>query len=92
VTCNVGSDCSSNVCYQSQCCAPKSCSTQGLSCGSANDACGTTLNCGTCSNHLSCQSGQCTCVATGCGSCPGTPCCRSSTSCGCKFGGFGLCL
>jgi hypothetical protein len=73
------------VCYQSACCAPKTCSSQSLQCGSLDDGCGNTLNCGTCSNHLQCQSGKCTCVASSCTGCFGTPCCRSTTSCGCQI-------
>jgi hypothetical protein len=83
-TCNVGTDCSSNVCYQSQCCGPKSCSSQSLSCGSASDGCGNTLACGSCNNHLQCQSGKCTCVASQCTGCFTPTCCKSSTQCGCQ--------
>jgi hypothetical protein len=87
-SCNSGTDCSTNVCYQSSCCAPKDCTTQGLTCGAANDTCGNPLTCGNCSNSLQCQSGHCTCVANSCPFCLGTPCCVSSTQCGCRAFGF----
>jgi trimeric autotransporter adhesin len=40
-------------------CTPKTCSSLGFNCGSASNACGGTLNCGTCSAGQSCISNVC---------------------------------
>jgi hypothetical protein len=84
LSCNVGADCSSSVCFQSKCCGPKTCSTVGAECGLATDGCGTSLNCGTCASPLVCNSGKCACSATSCPLCLGVPCCQpGKNACGC---------
>lgn len=47
------------VCYNGACCTPKTCSDLGKSCGTWDDGCGGTLNCGTCSSGQVCISGSC---------------------------------
>ena len=54
-------------------CVPTTCEALGLTCGSTNDACGGTLQCGGCENSLlTCCSGQCVDTITdnnNCGRC-----------------------
>jgi len=45
-------------------CTAKTCSTLGYTCGSANDGCGETLDCGSCSSGYECTSGTCTEINT----------------------------
>jgi hypothetical protein len=86
-TCNAGTDCTSGSCYQGLCCQPQTCTGLGRQCGTVSNGCGVNLDCGGCSNSLTCQSGQCQCSS---GSCPGCPilyskCCKSTTECGCRL-------
>lgn len=81
--CNVGFNRRGASCLT---CGAKSCSEQGLECGSATDLCGAPLFCGSCSSGLSCVSGHCECRPTACPFCAGTPCCKTSTTaCGCAL-------
>jgi hypothetical protein len=84
------------VCQSSSC--TFACNTNYTACNGAcvneqtdKNNCG---GCGTghvCGTGLSCQSGSCACVASGCPSCPVLegPCCKNSTTCGCAFFGLG---
>jgi len=45
-------------------CVPTTCAAAGKNCGAFPDGCGTTLQCGTCSGGLTCQSNVCTVPAT----------------------------
>src|SRR5262249_32149793 len=60
--CAVGEVCVDNICKS---CIPKSCSEQGLQCGSGSDGCGGTLSCGMCPNTQVCYNKQC-CTPTTC--------------------------
>lgn len=40
-------------------CTPRTCSQLGYSCGSWDDGCGSTINCGTCPSGKTCSNGQC---------------------------------
>lgn len=42
-------------------CLPTSCTARGAVCGSLDDGCGATLNCGACGNGASCQQNACVC-------------------------------
>jgi len=72
--CPAGSDCVSGECVTSvivaDACAPATCASLGLTCGSTSDGCGGTLNCGTCaddggvdatSDATTCAAGQTDC-------------------------------
>ena len=58
-----GSACpSGQICHDGNCvaaCAPKTCAAQGYACGSWDDGCGATINCGTCSDGKTCSAGKC---------------------------------
>jgi len=47
------------------CCVPETCSSLGYECGTWDDGCGGTLNCGTCGANEECSNGKCvsTCVS-----------------------------
>ena len=66
-------------------CAPKSCASQGISCGPAGDGCGNTLSCGTCVSPQTCGGGgvfgQCG-YPDGGGSCQSQTCAAQGISCG----------
>jgi hypothetical protein len=78
-------------------CTPTTCAAQGKNCGSISDACGGTLNCGTCSSGQTCSSSNvcqtsCTCSGLQCGSdgcggscgtCPSGDTCNASGQCVC---------
>jgi hypothetical protein len=52
-------------CINGSCCTPTTCAAEGIDCGTIPDACGGTLNCGTCSGDAICDSGVCrTCTVT----------------------------
>jgi len=63
------------------CCVPKTCSSLGISCGSASDGCGGTLSCGGCGANQACTNGKCvsTCVSNMGTSCGGTSCVNAGT-------------
>jgi hypothetical protein len=42
-------------------CTPTTCAAQGVTCGPLSNACGGTLQCGTCATNQMCVGGQCTC-------------------------------
>ena len=46
-------------CYQGECCTPKTCQDLGWECGTTDDGCGGSLDCGTCSNGETCNDGKC---------------------------------
>lgn len=46
-------------------CTPRSCADIGATCGDADDGCGGTLSCGTCSGARSCQNNTCVDVPVG---------------------------
>lgn len=48
-------------------CVPRSCSQLDVHCGTADDGCGGTLTCGTCSGTEQCVSGLCLCSPRTCG-------------------------
>jgi len=58
-------DCSASGrnCYDGKCCSPRSCIDVGRSCGTFNDGCGYTIDCGDCPEGQNCVSGNC---AQGC--------------------------
>lgn len=68
-------------------CTPKTCDQLGKNCGSVFDGCGGTLDCGTCSGGLACNSSNicvaCTDAGSSCGS--GNVCC-GGTTCGYQYG------
>lgn len=47
------------VCYNNQCCIPKTCQELGVECGSVSDTCGGTINCGGCGPCGVCSAGKC---------------------------------
>jgi hypothetical protein len=51
---------SANFVVNASSCTPNTCSGLGFNCGSASDACGGTLSCGTCSNGQTCTNNVCT--------------------------------
>ena len=54
------SQCNNGACVNSSSCTPKTCSGLAKQCGSWDNGCGTTLNCGTCPTGKSCDAnGQC---------------------------------
>jgi hypothetical protein len=63
-------DCDGEVCQPDGSCAgactPRTCAEQGSSCGLTSDACGGTMDCGTCPNGQACDAGTCraTCKAS----------------------------
>jgi hypothetical protein len=64
-------------------CVPKTCAALNYGCGSADDGCGATLQCGTCSTGQSCSDNTCasSCVAKTCASL-GYSCGSQSDGCG----------
>ena len=78
-----------NKCYQGSCCMPKDCSQLGVECGGPyNDGCGSTIQCGGCSNGYKCENGHCV-QSKGCGDgiCQATlgeDCSTCPADCGCK--------
>jgi hypothetical protein len=76
---------------QSNACVPKSCRDQGKECGTLDDGCGGTFECGTCIAPLTCGArgipNECDCVATTCAA-VGKNCgviadgCRGTLNCG----------
>jgi len=58
-----GSACpSGQICRDGNCaaaCAPKTCSDLGYNCGTADDGCGATINCGACPDGKTCSAGKC---------------------------------
>src|SRR5262249_33006584 len=46
-------------------CNPTSCSAQGFNCGSTDDGCGNTLDCGSCSGSDTCSNNVCTHPSSG---------------------------
>ncbi len=48
-------ECGSKQCYQGSCCEPETCSSLGHSCGTWDDGCGGTINCGTCGEGEECS-------------------------------------
>lgn len=69
-SCNAGQSCNYDM---GQCianappCVPSTCANFGYNCGSYNNGCGGTLNCGVCAAGSSCQNGHCT---DACANCP----------------------
>jgi hypothetical protein len=60
-------------------CVPKSCSQLGVTCGTADDSCGHTLNCGGCPQGQTCGGGG---VVGKCGGCVPKTCQSQSLECG----------
>ncbi len=81
-TCRTGDGCCPAGCSNASdgdcACSPETCETLGYSCGTVSDGCGSTLNCGTCTNG-NCNAGICG-GGTGSGSI-GDPC-SSINDCG----------
>ena len=61
------------------------CATAGASCGSLDDGCGATLDCGVCSGTDTCQANQCVCT-------PSVTCASAGASCGSIDDGCGVAL
>lgn len=62
--CSEDEQCASNVCYDGQCCVPKTCAQLGAACGFQYAHCGRYVDCGTCDDwndctEDSCSAGQC---------------------------------
>ncbi len=89
IACDPGIACVNARC-ESKSCTPTTCEALGFVCGSADDGCGGSLNCGSCSGNQDCRNGQCvdpgctpaTCEALGfvCGSADDG--CGGSLNCG----------
>ncbi len=48
------------VCFNNECCTPKTCDDLGYECGSGYDnGCGGTVDCGSCKTHQTCENGKC---------------------------------
>jgi glucose/arabinose dehydrogenase len=62
-------------------CTPTTCSALGKNCGSVNDGCGGTLNCGTCTSPNTCGGGG-TPNVCGTSSCTPTTCAAQGKNCG----------
>ena len=71
-SCPSGETCSNNECV----CAPITCKSLGVFCGSHDNGCGGTLNCGSCSPGQVCTNGLCVCTPD----CSGKEC--GSDGCG----------
>ncbi len=57
------------TCQQSECvCRPRTCNDLMYNCGTTDDGCGNTLDCGTCSTGETCNAHQCGCVPQTCAS------------------------
>ena len=68
-------------------CTPSTCSNLGKSCGSFNDSCSGTLNCGTCPNGQNCSNGVCICVPNCQGhTCGMDPVCGTLNCGSCNYG------
>lgn len=69
VPCGVGEICAGGVCEQDTQCEPETCETLGdYQCGSYDDGCNGTLDCGTCEGNEICTSGICEpIIQTNCG-------------------------
>ncbi|MDD5193629.1 MAG: hypothetical protein PHF67_03515 [Candidatus Nanoarchaeia archaeon] len=92
LACNTQCGFDTTLCTITPVCTPKTCSELGKQCGSADDGCGTLLECGTCETGQGCSSeGTCVAVcvpdctnkcegeANGCdGTCP-NPCAENET-------------
>ncbi len=70
-TCAVDRVCSSNLCLKRNpsdrlgtCCGAQSCAQQGLQCGTADNGCGTPIDCGVCGPGTLCIDNQCAIVTT----------------------------
>jgi hypothetical protein len=91
--CATDSDCCAGICYRDACCTPLAACPVGLNCGTIDDGCGGTLNCGTCNAPETCGGGgtanQCgvacasagaACAASG-ACCSGLVCNATTSSC-----------
>ena len=82
-------------------CAPKTCSILSKSCGSWDNGCGGTINCGSCNSGYSCVNGACqdSCLSTNCNdgnsctsdSCSVGKCSHATLGDGTNCGGNGKC-
>jgi hypothetical protein len=83
-------------------CSPVTCASAGLTCGSASDGCGNTINCGTCASGETCSVNRCESCAPATCSSLGKDCgswangCGGEVSCGTCGGGMvcqsGVCV
>jgi len=60
-SCGIG-----QVCSGGQCCTPTTCAGRNATCGSIDDGCGGTLDCGSCSGFDSCVNNVCQCTPKTC--------------------------
>src|SRR5688500_12014170 len=73
--CNSGNRCVDGACRSAITCAPKTCAQLGRNCGPVSDGCGTTLQCGSCSQPSTCGGGGMAgvCGVDSCGGCFNPP-------------------
>ena len=82
--CDDGSPCDANGSCKAAC-TPKQCESIVSACGSLDDGCGGTLNCGTCTGDLECVNNQCTNSTT----CTPKSCALLDNACGSLDDGCG---